>query len=208
MKLLMTGAFSCTAEQKLNIEKLGCEVMFQQMENEPLSAEMFSDAYEKLAKAGKLPISATEMIGLQPQEILKDLELETDNSYMTDAAYPNEIKAEAGRDIFIGEESGMHLCLSSEYAQMKKDGMDFETEAYAVSDSTDAIQMMGAYDSGDEQKNEMLARLAEGYFTENMQRKLEKISMLPCTVIDGIYESDAERQEIYRRICEKGVKNK
>ena len=41
MKLLMTGAFSCTAEQKLNIEKLGCEVMFQQMENEPLSAEMF-----------------------------------------------------------------------------------------------------------------------------------------------------------------------
>ena len=42
MKLLMTGAFSCTAEQKLNIEKLGCEVMFQQMENEPLSAEMFT----------------------------------------------------------------------------------------------------------------------------------------------------------------------
>ena len=42
MKLLMTGAFNCTAEQKLNIEKLGCEVMFQQMENEPLSAEMFS----------------------------------------------------------------------------------------------------------------------------------------------------------------------
>lgn len=41
MKLLMTGVFSCTAEQKLNIEKLGCEVMFQQMENEPLSAEMF-----------------------------------------------------------------------------------------------------------------------------------------------------------------------
>ncbi len=42
MKLLMTGAFNCTAEQKLNIEKLGCEVMFQQMENEPLSAEMFT----------------------------------------------------------------------------------------------------------------------------------------------------------------------
>ncbi len=41
MKLLMTGAFNCTAEQKLNIEKLGCEVMFQQMENEPLSQEMF-----------------------------------------------------------------------------------------------------------------------------------------------------------------------
>lgn len=42
MKLLMTGAFNCTAEQKLNIEKLGCEVMFQQMENEPLSQEMFT----------------------------------------------------------------------------------------------------------------------------------------------------------------------
>lgn len=41
MKLLMTGAFNCTAEQKLNIEKLGCEIMFQQMENEPLSSEMF-----------------------------------------------------------------------------------------------------------------------------------------------------------------------
>ncbi len=41
MKLLMTGAFNPTAEQKLNIEKLGCEVMFQQMENEPLSSEMF-----------------------------------------------------------------------------------------------------------------------------------------------------------------------
>ena len=41
MKLLMTGAFNCTAEQKLNIEKLGCEVMFQQMENEPLSQEMY-----------------------------------------------------------------------------------------------------------------------------------------------------------------------
>ena len=41
MKLLMTGAFNCTDEQKLNIEKLGCEVMFHQMENEPLSAEMF-----------------------------------------------------------------------------------------------------------------------------------------------------------------------
>ena len=42
MKLLMTGAFNCTTEQKLNIEKLGCEVMFQQMENEPLSQEMFT----------------------------------------------------------------------------------------------------------------------------------------------------------------------
>lgn len=42
MKLLMTGAFNPTAEQKLNIEKLGCEVMFQQMENEPLSQEMFT----------------------------------------------------------------------------------------------------------------------------------------------------------------------
>ena len=41
MKLLMTGAFKCTDEQKLNIEKLGCEIMFQQMENEPLSEEMF-----------------------------------------------------------------------------------------------------------------------------------------------------------------------
>ena len=42
MKLLMTGAFNCTDEQKLNIEKLGCEVMFQQMENEPLSEEMYT----------------------------------------------------------------------------------------------------------------------------------------------------------------------
>ncbi len=42
MKLLMTGAFNCTAEQKLNIEKLGCEVLFQQMENEPLCEEMFT----------------------------------------------------------------------------------------------------------------------------------------------------------------------
>ena len=42
MKLLMTGAFNCTDEQKLNIEKLGCEVMFHQMENEPLSQEMFT----------------------------------------------------------------------------------------------------------------------------------------------------------------------
>lgn len=41
MKLLMTGAFNCTDEQKLNIEKLGCEVLFQQMENEPLSQEMY-----------------------------------------------------------------------------------------------------------------------------------------------------------------------
>ncbi len=41
MKLLMTGAFKCTDEQKLNIEKLGCEIMFQQMENEPLSQEMY-----------------------------------------------------------------------------------------------------------------------------------------------------------------------
>lgn len=41
MKVLMTGAFNCTEEQKLNIEKLGFEIMFQQMENEPLSDEMF-----------------------------------------------------------------------------------------------------------------------------------------------------------------------
>lgn len=40
MKLLMTGAFNCTNEQKLNIEKLGFEIMLQQMENEPLSDEM------------------------------------------------------------------------------------------------------------------------------------------------------------------------
>lgn len=41
MKLLMTGAFNCTAQQKVNIENLGCEVMFQQMENEPLTDEMY-----------------------------------------------------------------------------------------------------------------------------------------------------------------------
>ena len=41
MKLLMTGAFNCTAEQKVNIENLGCEILFHKMENEPLSAEMY-----------------------------------------------------------------------------------------------------------------------------------------------------------------------
>ena len=41
MKLLMTGAFNCTAEQKVKIENLGCEVIFHKMENEPLSAEMY-----------------------------------------------------------------------------------------------------------------------------------------------------------------------
>ncbi len=41
MKLLMTGAFNCTNLQKVNIENLGCEIMFQQMENEPLSEEMY-----------------------------------------------------------------------------------------------------------------------------------------------------------------------
>lgn len=41
MKLLMTGAFNCTTEQKVNIENLGCEILFHKMENEPLSAEMF-----------------------------------------------------------------------------------------------------------------------------------------------------------------------
>ena len=42
MKLLMTGAFNCTTEQKVNIENLGCEIMFLQMENEPLSEDMFT----------------------------------------------------------------------------------------------------------------------------------------------------------------------
>lgn len=41
MKLLMTGAFSCTEEQKVNIEGLGCEILFHKMENEPLSTEMY-----------------------------------------------------------------------------------------------------------------------------------------------------------------------
>jgi phosphoglycerate dehydrogenase-like enzyme len=41
MKLLMTGAFNCTVEQKVNIENLGCEILFHKMENEPLNAEMF-----------------------------------------------------------------------------------------------------------------------------------------------------------------------
>ncbi len=41
MKLLMTGAFNCTTEQKVNIENLGCEILFHKMENEPLSAEMY-----------------------------------------------------------------------------------------------------------------------------------------------------------------------
>ncbi len=41
MKLLITGAFSCTEEQKLNIESLGYEVLFHKMEDEPLSEEMY-----------------------------------------------------------------------------------------------------------------------------------------------------------------------
>ena len=41
MKLLMTGTFNCTVEQKVNIENLGCEILFHKMENEPLNAEMF-----------------------------------------------------------------------------------------------------------------------------------------------------------------------
>ncbi len=41
MKLLMTGAFNCTAQQKVNIEELGCEIMFHKMENEPLTDDMF-----------------------------------------------------------------------------------------------------------------------------------------------------------------------
>ncbi len=45
MRLLVTGAFNCTQEQKLNIETLGYEIMFHKMENEPLSEEMLlSDA--------------------------------------------------------------------------------------------------------------------------------------------------------------------
>ena len=41
MKLLMTGAFKYTDEQKVNMENLGCEILFHQMESEPLTSEMF-----------------------------------------------------------------------------------------------------------------------------------------------------------------------
>ncbi len=42
MKLLITGAFNCTEEQKKNISDLGCEILFHKMENEPMQGEMFS----------------------------------------------------------------------------------------------------------------------------------------------------------------------
>ena len=41
MKLLMTGAFNCTDNQKKSIEDLGFEILFHKMENEPLTDEMY-----------------------------------------------------------------------------------------------------------------------------------------------------------------------
>ncbi len=41
MKLLMTGAFNCTENQKKSIEDLGFEILFHKMENEPLTDEMY-----------------------------------------------------------------------------------------------------------------------------------------------------------------------
>ncbi len=173
-----------------------------------LSMEMFSDAYQKLSEAGKIPLAGTQTYGLDPQMIAAELILSRDESYITDAQIPTKVSVQIGREQFANGEVGMYLCPYSEYMLMKKEGVGFDIEAYAASELTDAVQMMGIYDSGDDRKNEMLMRLAEGFFTESMQRRLENIGMLPCTVIDGIYESDAERQEIYRRICEKGVKSK
>lgn len=172
-----------------------------------LSREMYGDAYRKLSDAGMIPISATETIGLDPCNIAQNMMLVSDESYITEVSLPELIKVEIGRDIFLKGQSGMYLCPYSEYLLMKKEGLGFDIEGYPASDHTDAVQMMGVYKSADPRKEDMSVQLAEGFFTDNMQRKLENILMLPCMVIEGIYESDADRQEIYGRICEKGMKS-
>ncbi len=91
MRLLVTGAFNCTEEQKLNIEKLGFDIMFQQMENEPLSEEMFeADAvicnglflYNDIDKFPNLKIVQLTSAGLDrvPVERMKEREIQLYNA--------------------------------------------------------------------------------------------------------------------------------
>jgi len=173
-----------------------------------LSRELFYDAYEKLGGAGIVPVSATETAGLDPRETLNHLILTSDESYPEEIGINGDVAVQAGRDAFLSEQAGMYICPYSEFILQQKEGYDFDASAYNFSDYTDIVQMLGAYKSDDEAKNEMMQRFIEGFFGEKMQKELQTLSMLPCTHVDGIYESDAERWESYKRICEKAVKSK
>lgn len=188
-------------------EKLIREMGIPQSYGGELSAERFYDAYKKLEDAGKIPIAGTETAGLSAENTLKQIILKHDESYAEEAAPPAHLSVRVGKELFLSGEAGMYICPYSEYIRMQQEGMGFSAEAYAFSEYTDIVQKFGIYEDENESKNEMMRRFAEGIFSERFQKGLEDLGMLPCTMAEGIYESDAQRLDSYRIICEKAVKS-
>ena len=86
-----------------------------------------------------------------------------------------------------------------------KNQVNFFASAHYFTLYTDLVQLIGAYASDDAEKNEMMERYIGRFFTENAQKKICGLGMLPCRMMENVYEDDGERQEMYQWFLEKAM---
>lgn len=172
-----------------------------------ITETVVSDIFEKVRdeEKGIIPLSMTDTYGTEPQKTFEYGNFAKDE--FDTAEQPREFRADGAgeRSVFYEGKAGMYLCPYSEYCTQVKNQVNFSASAHDYTLFTDLVQMMGAYKSDDEEKNEMMERYISCYFTDSAQKKICGLGMLPCKVMENIYENDGELQDMYQWFLEKAV---
>jgi len=158
------------------------------------TAEMLSEIMRNVNDPEKeiSPIGATDADGRHPLRAFQHLLFDSNEIFPT----KSEVKT---ADDFLRGKCAMLICPYSESVSLMKKGLNFSVESCSFSRYSDLLQMIGAFKSDDPAKNEMMQRFMKTLFSASSQKNLEKIRMLPCVLINDIYETDAERKEDYQR---------
>lgn len=160
----------------------------------------FLSAYNKFKNA----LAFTDAAGLDGEYILKNAVFEETfyEESIEELNSSEEIKINACAEDFYSGKTPMLVCPYSEYAAMLKNEKysSLCVRCFDISKKTDAVQLISAFKSEEDTKNDVLKKICGFTVTNASQKKVLSTGMFPATIIKN---EDIERREGYELLFSK-----
>ncbi len=176
------------------------DMLFEAGLSAPIGELMEEDTLLYACEVMGKPIAFTDVAGLDGDMVLDSLVLE-EGGQLIGSEPMIELEdisfSKGGMEAFKSGETAMIICPYSEYVKLTeaKDAPNYGMQYYDISRRTDLIQMVSAYDSGDEEKNAVLRRICTCLISLTSQKKITDLGMFP--VLDWKAE-DTGRMNSYQ----------
>lgn len=165
---------------------VNADILFENDISVPVGDVMSENAFLLACETIDDALTFSDTSGLDGEFVLSGITLEKDDIGLLESPTItiDDVKfSEGGMEAFSSGKAGMIICPYAEYARFleSKHSSQINSQCYDISTKTDCIQVVSAYESGDDKKDEVLKKICVCLVGKNTQKRVIELGMMPVT---------------------------